>query len=131
MLDLQAADGAARAALWEFVFGVDLVVKIIATNLPIDEPLRFMLADPRQLRTDFVYDSLWVLPLDVAALLSADVRVREARSRWSSRRTGAGLLDGGPGASCPAASTPRPISPHAPPGAVVPGATPGDAVGGR
>ena len=25
--------------------------------------LRFMLADPRQLRTDFVYDSLWVVPL--------------------------------------------------------------------
>jgi predicted acetyltransferase len=69
--DLQATNSTARAALWEFVFGVDLVVKIIATNLPIDEPLRFMLADPRQLRTDFVYDSLWVLPLDVAALLSA------------------------------------------------------------
>jgi predicted acetyltransferase len=69
--DLQATNPAARAALWDFVFGVDLVVKLVAPNLPIDEPLRFMLADPRQLRTDFVYDSLWVLPLDVAALLSA------------------------------------------------------------
>jgi predicted acetyltransferase len=69
--DLQATNATARAALWDFVFGVDLVVKIIATNLPIDEPLRFMLADPRQLRTDFMYDSLYVLPLDVAALLSA------------------------------------------------------------
>ncbi len=69
--DLQATNATARAALWEFVFGVDLVVKIIATNLPIDEPLRFMLADPRQLRTDFVYDSLYVLPLEVATLLSA------------------------------------------------------------
>ena len=37
-----------RAALWEFVFGVDLVVKIIATNLPLDEPLRFLLADLAQ-----------------------------------------------------------------------------------
>ena len=69
--DLQATNATARAALWEFVFGVDLVVKIIATNLPIDEPLRFMLADPRQLRTDFVNDSLYVLPLEVATLLSA------------------------------------------------------------
>jgi predicted acetyltransferase len=69
--DLQATNPAARAALWDFVFGVDLVVKLVAPNLPIDEPLRFMLADPRQLRTDFIYDSLWVLPLDVAALLSA------------------------------------------------------------
>jgi predicted acetyltransferase len=69
--DLQATNPLARAALWEFVFGVDLVVKIIATNLPPDEPLRFMLADPRQLRTDFYNDSLWLLPLDIAALLGA------------------------------------------------------------
>ena len=44
--DLQATNPVARAALWEYVFGVDLVVKIVATNLPADEPLRFMLADP-------------------------------------------------------------------------------------
>jgi predicted acetyltransferase len=69
--DLQATNPTARAALWEFVFGVDLVVKITATNLPPDEPLRFMLADPRQLRTDFYNDSVWLMPLDVAALLSA------------------------------------------------------------
>ena len=69
--DLQATNPIARAALWEFVFGVDLVVKFVATNLPADEPLRFMLADPRQMRTEFFNDSLWVLPLDVAALLSA------------------------------------------------------------
>ena len=69
--DLQASNPVARAALWEFVFGVDLIVKITATNLPPDEPLRFMLADPRQLRTDFFNDSLWLLPLDAAALLAA------------------------------------------------------------
>ena len=69
--DLQAANPLARAALWEFVFGVDLVVKIVATNLPADEPLRFMLADPRQMRTEFYNDSLWLLPLDAAGLLAA------------------------------------------------------------
>jgi predicted acetyltransferase len=69
--DLQATNPVARAALWQYVFGVDLVAKIIATNLPADEPLRFMLADPRQLRTDFFNDSLWILPIDVASLLAS------------------------------------------------------------
>ena len=45
MWDLQATNPAARAALWEFLFGVDLIVSITATNLPPDEPLRFLLAD--------------------------------------------------------------------------------------
>jgi predicted acetyltransferase len=69
--DLQAGNPVARAALWEFVFGVDLVAKIVATNLPADEPLRFMLADPRRMRTEFYNDSLWLLPLDPSALLAA------------------------------------------------------------
>ena len=103
--DLQATNAIARAALWEYVFGVDLVVKIIATNLPPDEPLRFMLADPRQLRTEFFNDSLWVLPLDVAALLAArtystaGTLTIEVVDPDGSRSQFA--LDGGPdGASC-------------------------------
>ena len=75
--DLQATNAVARAALWEYVFGVDLVAKIIATNLPPDEPLRFMLADPRQLRTNFLNASLKPLPFDVAALLSARAAMRK------------------------------------------------------
>jgi predicted acetyltransferase len=71
VVDLQATDTRARAALWEFVLGVDLVVTIEANNLPVDEPLRFLLADSRKLRTDFLIDSVWVLPLDAAALLGA------------------------------------------------------------
>jgi len=103
--DLQATNATARAALWEFVFGVDLVVKIVATNLPIDEPLRFMLADPRQLRTDFVYDSLYVLPLDVAALLSARTYASEGVLTIEVVEPGGPkgrfALDGGPGgATC-------------------------------
>jgi predicted acetyltransferase len=103
--DLQATNPTARAALWEYVFGVDLVVKIIATNLPIDEPLRFMLADPRQLRTDFVYDSLYVLPLDVAALLSARTYASAGTLAIEIVEPGGPkgrfVLDGGPdGASC-------------------------------
>jgi predicted acetyltransferase len=69
--DLQAVTSRTRAALWEFVLGVDLVVTVTAGNLPPDEPLRFLLADGRKLRTDYLIDSVWVLPLDIAALLGA------------------------------------------------------------
>jgi len=69
--DLQAVSTRTRAALWEFVFGVDLVVTITAGHLPPDEPLRFLLADSRRLRTDYLIDSVWVLPLDAAAFLGA------------------------------------------------------------
>ena len=69
--DLQALSAPVRAALWQFVLSVDLVVKVTATNLPPDEPLRFLLADSRKLRTDFLIDSVWLLPLDPAAVLAA------------------------------------------------------------
>jgi predicted acetyltransferase len=69
--DLQATSAKTRAALWQYLFGVDLIVSITATNLPPDEPLRFLLADVRAMRTDYLIDSVWVLPLDAAALLAS------------------------------------------------------------
>ena len=42
-----------------------------AADVPIDDPLPALLADPRQVRTTSLRDGLWVRPLDVAALLSA------------------------------------------------------------
>src|SRR4029077_3389074 len=68
---IQAANSATRAPLWEDLVGVDLIVSITATNLPADEPLRFLLADVRAMRTDYLIDAVWVLPLDAAALLGA------------------------------------------------------------
>jgi predicted acetyltransferase len=108
--DLQATNPLARAALWDFVFGVDLIVKFVATNLPPDEPLRFMLADPRQLRTEFYNDSVWLMPLDVAALLAARVYsvpgelIIEVVDPDGTRSQFA--LDGGPaGATCRATTS--------------------------
>jgi predicted acetyltransferase len=69
--DLQALSSTTRAALWEYVLGVDLILSVKATNLPPDEPLRFLLADARALRTDYLIDAVWVLPLDAAALLGS------------------------------------------------------------
>src|SRR6185437_12283738 len=69
--DLQATNDATRAALWEYVFGVDLMNSVRGFHLPPDEPLRFLLTDIRKVRTDYLIDSVWVLPLDPAAVLAA------------------------------------------------------------
>jgi predicted acetyltransferase len=69
--DMQAVDGNARAALWKYVFGVDLIDKIVATNSPIDDPLRRLVTDGRRVQVDFVNDGLWIAPLDPAPLLAA------------------------------------------------------------
>ena len=66
--ELVAANTTAAAALWRYLFGIDLVGMIEASNLPLDDPLLWMLADPRQLRR-FPRDTLWVRILDVPRAL--------------------------------------------------------------
>ncbi|HET9728736.1 MAG TPA: GNAT family N-acetyltransferase [Acidimicrobiia bacterium] len=69
--DIQSTTSSARAALWRYVFGVDLVATVAATNVPIDEPLKHLVTDPRRVRVDFINDGLWVAPLDAAGLLAS------------------------------------------------------------
>lgn len=69
--ELVAVRAEVRAALWRYCFDVDLVSMITASNLAVDEPLRWMLADPRRLRVTGVKDSLWIRILDVVPTLSA------------------------------------------------------------
>ncbi|MGH8978758.1 MAG: GNAT family N-acetyltransferase [Acidimicrobiia bacterium] len=71
VVDIQTTNPTARAALWQYVVGVDLVATISANMLPIDEPLRHLLRDPRRARIDFVNDDMWLAPLDPSALLAA------------------------------------------------------------
>ncbi len=69
--DLVASTPEARAGLWQYCFGVDLVSVIRAYAQPLDDPLRWGLVDPRRLRVTLVSDVLWVAVLDVEAALSA------------------------------------------------------------
>ena len=61
----------AYAALWRYCLDVDLVATVKAANWPLDDPLRWMLADPRHLLVTQVADVLWVRPVDVGRTLSA------------------------------------------------------------
>lgn len=69
--DLVATSPEVRAGLWQYCFGVDLVALLRALNVPLDEPLRWQLVDPRRLRVTAVNDLLWVGILDVEAALTA------------------------------------------------------------
>jgi predicted acetyltransferase len=107
VLELQAVDGAAEAAMWNYLFGIDLVGTIKAVDRPVDDPLRWRLPDSRRMRVRQLRDHLWVRIVDVAAALGArtygvdDALVLELVDDFRPEHSGTWLLDGGPeGATC-------------------------------
>ena len=52
--DLVALDGTAYAALWRYALDVDLAGSVTGWGRPVDEPLRWLLADPRRLGVEIV-----------------------------------------------------------------------------
>ena len=105
--ELDAVDDEVEAALWQYVLGIDLVRHVRADARPVDEPLRWRLADPRRLQTSSVFDHLWVRVLDVPAALSArrygtdDRLVLEVRDPFRPANEGRYVIEGGrDGAAC-------------------------------
>jgi predicted acetyltransferase len=66
--ELHATSPLALKEIWRFMFGIDLVVRIKAFAQPMDDPLFFMLAEPRRLQTQ-VEDGLWLRVVDVRTAL--------------------------------------------------------------
>jgi predicted acetyltransferase len=98
---LIAASADAYAGLWRYVLEVDLIARVTAEARPIDEPLRFLLADSRQPKTR-IDDGIWLRLVDVAAALAGRryavdgrlvLRVRDAFCPWND---GHYELNGGP-----------------------------------
>lgn len=104
--ELIALNQHAYAALWRFCLDTDLVARVQGWKRPADDPILYMLAEPRALQLH-VRDGLWVRLVDVDAALStrrysAEGRlvfeVRDTHCPWNEGRF---ELDGGPeGASC-------------------------------
>jgi hypothetical protein len=69
--ELRGLTPAVEAGLWQFVFDIDLVGEISARRRPLDDPLRWRLADPRRLRVTEVIDWLYLRILDVPTALQA------------------------------------------------------------
>jgi predicted acetyltransferase len=81
VIELQALDADAHRALWRFALDVDLVEHVEAWNQPTDDPVFFLLADPRRLETS-VRDGLWLRLVDAPAALSARAYGAPGRLRF-------------------------------------------------
>lgn len=68
---LAAVTSSVRLALWRYLLGLDLVRALSVTYVPLDDPIRWALSDPRQVRSTRHADGLWLRLVDVAAFLSA------------------------------------------------------------
>jgi predicted acetyltransferase len=97
----------AEAALWRYLLDLDLAGTIQLHGRPVDDPVRWRLADPRRLRTTHVGDHLWLRLLDLPGALAArryavtDALVLEVSDPVRPRNQGRFRLEGGPdGAEC-------------------------------
>lgn len=66
---LVASTPLGAAAIWRFLFDIDLVHRVKTGDRPIDEPLQWLLREPRAMRAK-LFDGLWARPVDIAAALS-------------------------------------------------------------
>ncbi|MFF7866284.1 GNAT family N-acetyltransferase [Streptomyces qaidamensis] len=103
-----ALDSAADAALWRFLFGIDLTSSLVVRGRgrPVDDAMQHWVSDIRRCRPQ-VLDSLYLRPVDVGAALEArtyqapvDVvfEVEDAFCPWNSGRWR--LSGDAKGASC-------------------------------
>lgn len=65
-----ATTTAAHAGLWRFLTRIDLFPDVGWWNMPVDDPLPWMVTDGRRITTKVV-DGLWVRVMDVPAAVSA------------------------------------------------------------
>ena len=111
---LQAASDEAYRAMWQLLLDFDLTRKVVAAPRPSDEPLRWMLDDPRAMRVTRQSDSLWIRLLDVPAALAArryeaggTITLGIESDPMCPANEGTWKLDGGPdGAACTRATSP-------------------------
>jgi predicted acetyltransferase len=71
VVELVARSPVVRALLWRFCLDLDLESTLTCHMAAVDDPLRFMLADSRRVRTTSLRDGLWVRLLDIRAALAA------------------------------------------------------------
>lgn len=119
--EAMTTDPAATAALWGNLLTRDLVTEFTAWMRPVDDPLPFLLADPRRVRSR-ISDNLWVRLLDVGAALAqrhyacpvdvvievADELCPQNEGRW--RLTTAAATPAGFGAACERTTAPADVA---------------------
>lgn len=103
--ELVGLTAAAHAALWRYVLDMDLVGRVTVPMRPVDDPVWWMLSDPRRMTLQRG-DAIWLRLVDVAEALSRRTYAVEGKlviEVIDDYFTSAGRyqLDGGPdGAKC-------------------------------
>ncbi|MEX0761729.1 MAG: GNAT family N-acetyltransferase [Dehalococcoidia bacterium] len=101
VVELMAATDSAHAALWQFCMSVDLVTTVTSEHQPVDDPLWWMLTDPRWLHRE-PFDAVWLRIIDPVKMLSSrtysteDKLVFEVRDKFCPWVAGRYEIDGGP-----------------------------------
>ncbi len=70
VIEAMGAGTEATREVWRFAFDIDWVARVKANLLPLDHPLFFLLARPREMNFR-VHDGLWVRLVDLPAALAA------------------------------------------------------------
>ncbi len=114
--EIAATDPAAWTALYEHLFNRDLITRVVFESTAEDDPLQYLITDPKRLVTTF-NDSLWLRLVDVPGALSersyaapVDVvlEVADRHAPWNQGRWR--LRADRSGASCEATSDPADVS---------------------
>ncbi|WP_016698032.1 GNAT family N-acetyltransferase [Actinoalloteichus spitiensis] len=77
VLEIQALDAVAAAALWRYLLDIDLVSEVQWSSAAVDDPIRWFLADSRRARVE-VEDALWLRIVDLDRALPARTYAAEA-----------------------------------------------------
>jgi predicted acetyltransferase len=111
--EVHALDDEVEAAMFRFLFDIDLVTEVRAWRRPVDDRLPWRLVDPRQLRVQSLSDDLYVRLVDPAAALAArrygsdDELVLEVTDPFRPANNGRWLVSGeGDKAACAPTSRP-------------------------
>jgi predicted acetyltransferase len=114
--EVVAADPDTYQALWRFLLGIDLTRSVTMRLAAVEEPLLYMVDEPRRLGAGYV-DALWLRVIDVPGALAArryatDVDVvLEVTDPILTRNTGRWRLTGGRGgATCTPTGDPADVS---------------------
>ena len=67
---LLAANADAYAAIWRYLLDLDLTRSVVVHNRPLDDPIRWLLAEWRHVKVKQISDAMWIALHDVEQALS-------------------------------------------------------------
>lgn len=76
VIDFIAVDAEAAAAMWWFLFSIDMAAQLHLWRLPVDDPIRWWVVDARWIRGRRK-DGLWLRPIDLPRLLESRTWARD------------------------------------------------------